>query len=213
MKLISVEDSRIVSLVGIQMNKGQPYLPDLVAALVERYGFLRFPSTYEEIVADKSVFAMGKWQGVQIEEMTTYSDGIIVRMKTSTSVSESFIDDLYNLALEKFGLERVSSPGERRLFESAVVVQFEKDVAQRLSFTEGLRRSVEGCLSNYGAGDYEYQPGSFQLDADATQHAEGKPIPFSLVRRVRTPFDDNIWFSSAPLRTDDHVETLRLLDA
>ncbi len=85
MKLISVEDSRVLSLVVIRMEEGQPYLPDLVDALVDRYSFLQSPGTMEEMQDEHSVFAMGKWRNTQIQELTAYSDGMIVRMRAVVS--------------------------------------------------------------------------------------------------------------------------------
>lgn len=199
-------------MVGIRANKGQPFLPEVIAAIAGRYSFQRFPTTVDEILGEKTVFTMGKWSDIQLEEMTTYGDGLIVRAKANNAITEAFVDDLYRFVLESFGLERLPSPVERRLYESAVVVQFSKSLAERFSIAEGLKNSLEGLLSNYGIGDYDYQPGGIQFDVDLTLHPEGRPIPFSLVRRIRTPFPDNYWFSSAPLRTDDHLEVLKSLE-
>lgn len=195
------------------MTKGQPYLPDLINAISLRYSFRKFPVTFEEIGGGTSVFSLGKWEDTQIDELTIYTDGLVARSRANSTVTEALVDDLYEFALNSFGIEKVAAPKEKRLYESAVVVQMESKVSDRLQrLCKGLKNDLDAFLGGYGAGDYDFQPGGLQFDVDATRHPESRPIPFALMRRVKTPYTENYWFSSGPLKTDDLVAVLGNLE-
>jgi hypothetical protein len=57
-----------------------------------------------------------------------------------------------------------------------------------------------------------YEPSAFTLDVDSTKRASGKLVRFTLERRTGVPFEENVFFSTAPLQTDHHVEFLGELE-
>ena len=54
-----------------------------------------------------------------------------------------------------------------------------------------------------------YAVSSISLHCDLSRVVTIKPAPVSVERRIEIPFDMNVYFSSAPLRTADHVEYIR----
>lgn len=203
----------MVSLVSIHPSRGQPFAPDAVAAIVRRYNFQKFPNTIDEFRGDTKTFSMGKWGDVQIDEFAAYNDGIIASATARTDVIADFLDDLYSFALKEFGLERVVVPKEARFFESSVVVQMDTAISEKLSFLKGLIRDLEAFMSQYGLGDFDFQPYALQAGVDMARYPGKRPSPFSLVRRVNIAFEENYWWSSAPLKTDDHLKVLENLES
>ena len=212
MKLVSLEGSRVVSLAMIQVTKGQPYVPEVIESIVSRYEFLKFPSTFEELASDTKIFSIGRWRNTQIDELALYGDGLIVSSKSDTELLDKLVEDIYETASEKYGLNRLSSPKETRQFESALVVHLDKDVTKRLSFLSGLTNDLNGFVSQYGLGDFDFVPSGIHLEADPVRYPTRRPRAFTLARRVSTPYEDGYWYSAAPLKTQDHLAVLENLE-
>ncbi|HEY0011696.1 MAG TPA: hypothetical protein VGB79_02465 [Allosphingosinicella sp.] len=213
MKLISVEASRVISLASLRTTKGRPFSPQLLGAILDRYKFQHFPDKVPDPSATESInLKVGNWSGIQIDELSAYNDGIIVATQAPNSVLDEFLDDLYEFLEASFGIDRVPLPVEERHYESGVVVEMDRRIEQKMSFLSGLYRDLAGFYSEYGYGNSEFRLGGFQVETEATAKAHKSPLPFTFVRRREIPFDVGYWFSTAPLRTSDHVAVLENLE-
>ncbi|WP_176342372.1 hypothetical protein, partial [Oceanibaculum nanhaiense] len=52
----------------------------------------------------------------------------------------------------------------------------------------------------------------FAIGADNTKIAGLNPVPFTIERRVGSPFEHNRFFCEAPLPTDKHVKALEAIE-
>ena len=69
--------------------RGRAYFPEIVAALVGRYGFSKFPQKPEEFDESKGVvFQEGRAGDVTIRQVQIYDHAIYVDSASSTSDSE-----------------------------------------------------------------------------------------------------------------------------
>jgi len=210
MKLVSVEASRIVSLVHLRASRGQPFAPDVLLGAVARYRFQIAPQSAAELAAESVTLKMGVFEGVQINELAVYNDGLIVNVRANAKLAEDFLDDVYGWAASEFGLAKIEQPGEMRHFESSVVVEMATQVADKFNFLNGLYEDLTGFQEAYGVGNLPYRFGGFQAETEGA--AIGGKRTFTFQRRLNTPFAANYWFSSAPLRTDDHLSVLEELE-
>jgi hypothetical protein len=209
MELVALETSRIIYLTQVVRPEGQVYLPDAAAKLVERYSFVRHPSI-EQIVAPQVTFAIGKFKDVQIDELQIYPDGIIVAARCNTAVLDEFVGDLFAWAKDTFGLIIPSTTKSEKFFESIVVVKSTKDLALSISPRNDVAQLFNDLFADKAAS---FRISGFTLDCDPAQFlGRRKPLRFTLERRAAIPFADNVFFSHAPLRTDDHLRLLNEIE-
>ena len=57
-----------------------------------------------------------------------------------------------------------------------------------------------------------FEPSLVAVDADLSQ-IKLNPSPFTIERRLDTPFFENTYFSVAPVRTADHFELIQQFEA
>jgi hypothetical protein len=64
-----------------------------------------------------------------------------------------------------------------------------------------------------GATHEEYRPTTTYFDVDPVEHkTRRKPNRFTLERRIGLPFSQNVYYSQAPLKSDDHLKLLSDLE-
>ena len=212
MELVSVEESRIVFLTQVYRPAGLPYLPELVAKLIARYSFVKYPN-FEDIGNNVKLFAYGKFLDVQINELKIYDDGIIVSAKANTEILDIFVDDLFKWLEEDFGVVKTILAKPERHYESQVVVSSESDLPLALAPRKDAIAKLQALLSSdkYVGGNFSLT--GFNLDCDPDDfHGRRKPSRFVVERRVGVKWSENVFFSVAPLRTPDHLNFLMALE-
>lgn len=213
MELVSVEGSRVISLVRMQAKAGQPFLPHLIAAIASRYNFQKFPVSVEELTGEVRGFRLGQWNGAQIDDLQVYNDGVIVAAPAETSVNEAFLDDLYGYVTDQFGMEPVYGSVEKRLYESAIIVELSTDMDAQLSAFSSVRQQLSDMVSGYGAENLDFSGTRIDFNVDYRLPLVRRPINFTLDRRVGEPYSANRWYAMAPLKTADHIKLLSKWDA
>lgn len=212
MELLNVESSRLVSLMKVLPPEvGQPFLPDVITSVAERYRFQKFPVGFDQLLADAKMFAMGVWNGIQIDELAVYNDGIIVGARAPTKFLDDLCSDLIELISSRFGLNMVPA-SEQRHYESAVVIRLDQSISKKLSFLDVINSDLAAFQENYGLGTHDFGFASIETGVDMTKGSGKRPLTFSIVRRANVSFEDCVWFSAAPLKTDDHVALLENLE-
>ena len=126
----------------------------------------------------------------------------------STDFGDRVMDDIL-LALEsELGFKRVSA-SKRRLYASNVVVEFSKDVAAGIEAIDRMRSLVSAAISPDDSLRYEIERITFSADASLAPAFQAQHlIGFVLERRANHPYSENRYFSSAPLKTEDHFAVL-----
>ena len=213
MQLVGIDQSRIVYFTQRTRPEGQLYLPDAVQKLVSRYFFAKFPSV-EELSRGAFSFSLGKFGDVQINELQIFPDGIIVSARAPTGVLDAFISDLLSWSEKEFGLVEAATPKPEKFIESAIIVKSATDLAlslaPRTDVAQILNRRFPEHIVSMGA----YQLSGFLLDGDPTKFSSRpKPTRFVLERRLGSPFSENVFYSAAPLHTEDHLKVLSEFEA
>ena len=211
MEFKAFEPSRVVLLTFATRKMGQIFLPDAIAALQQRYRFQIVPGATElgnEILS----FKIGEMDGVGINEFSIYSDGVIVETRANTSFIDKFLSDVLDFAERELGIEETGIPPRERHYESHVVVSMDINPRKMLPIAKEAQSSLVRSLGEYGLRPFNFDFAAFSFATDATAYGGRKPIPFTLARRINVPFDAGIFFSSAPLATDDHLGLLERLE-
>jgi hypothetical protein len=207
MELVTIENSRIILLTQVHRPGGQTYLPEAAAKLVQRYSFAKYPSV-EEILKGTLSFSVGLFGGAQIQEMTIYNDGVIVASRSDTDILDAFLEDLFAWIAKEFGIVPVITNRPEKHHESTLVVKAKRDLALAIK----PAREVGDAFNRMWRKNYfdvDYANSGFSLGCDAQQFKGRRhPTNFALERRMGIVFEENVFFSVAPLRTKDHLDFL-----
>jgi hypothetical protein len=209
MELKAIDNGRVVYLTHAWRPKGQLFLPAALEALLNRYHFQKFP-TQEELLSDTILFQHGVFEDVGINEFGIYEDGLVVASRADTDFLDRFIEDVLTWAEATFELIEVDIPPKEHHYESALIVSMK--IKGSFPHLANLNQSLTLSQEKYGLRPFEFAFSALQVANDATMYGGKKPIPFTLARRVNVPFDADIYYATAPLKTGDHLLALEALE-
>jgi hypothetical protein len=221
MKLIQIILGRSVRLCTAISPFGGLYLPQVGSELQKRYGFVRIPTAPEDFVATNGItfehgrFHVPKGQGrksldIVIDRFQVFTDGILVDTKGDVESADLFLDDVLSWATQILGLKVAEYPPMRKQFVSQVEVHLDMEYPALFERINLLGEKIQTHLTQYGLEAPPFEVSSVSIGFDKTKLAANVSLTaFIVERREQKPFESNIFFSSAPLRTADHLELLK----
>jgi hypothetical protein len=211
-KLISVPLAQTIK--AVRASHGLGYLPDAVRAVVDRYKFVEFPTQpHEFLPADPNQptsFRHGKIEiesrTVVIAQLQVYQMGFVVNTDTNTTDSDWIADDILHWASSHFEItfEPIRPVGHLSQLE----VQFEKRIADFFPALKAVSAGMSKGLDDFWEFHPSYELASLTFSFDPSLHPSLVPAFFKIEPRVNIAFEENIYFSEAPLSTDNHVTLL-----
>jgi hypothetical protein len=189
------------------------FFPDVVAELVQRYRFQKFPTQFSELDEIKGIeFIEGKAGNEVIERLVIFSNGILLDTRSNTRISVEIIDEALGWAKEKFGI--AYERGMIRRFGYVSQVTFHSE-ASLLTLNPALTRLADRVTS--AVSEFQMERVEFQAMALLVQHDPLKrknPLAsFTISPRIEVPHSEKKYFSEAPLPTDLHWELLEEFEA
>lgn len=163
-------------------------------------------------MSDTLLFQHGLFEGVGVNELGVYQDGLVVSSRTNTDFLDRFLADLVSWAESDLGIVELDIPPKERHYETSVVVALNIKEEVAFPWAPALNNALKQSQVAYGLRPFEFSFSGFQFANDPLTYGGRKPIPFTLARRVNVPFEANIYFASGPLRTDDLLSVLRDLE-
>jgi hypothetical protein len=209
MKLEAIESSQIAALLNVTRPAGQLYLPAAAAALVEKYSFVGTPQLSDFLDEEPLHFKHGSYQGAAFD-FSIYNDGAILKSASDSQILEAALEEILGWAASELGLIQNDIPPRQRFFESAVVVSM--DLAVRSTLLESINTSLNSYQKSYGLKEATFDLAGVSLAVDSTAYVGRKPAAFTLARRVNVPFNSPFYYSTAPLKTSDHLDLLRTIE-
>lgn len=210
MKLVSIQSARAVWLVPLaSINpRGRNLLP-LVISLIERYKFEKRPEAKSLTeVPTNIVFDVGSFVGADgypvYVGLTVHDDGLVVQTRSSTTDAETFLQDLFSWLASDYKLPAISELSIVRRYMSEVIVKFDRVPAV---FNDKFMRFVSSLKSGLG----KQQPDPMELvnlnfATDPDEKKQQKAL--RIERAAGAQFSENLFYSSAPIHTREHLELL-----
>ena len=189
--------------------QGRSSLPENLAALVGRYNFAKYPTSIDDMDLQKGInFAEGKLGDIAIIGVQMFQNGIIVDTRSSTDNSMGVFDDLLQFTKERNGATVV-----RRRYHLTSQITFQSDL--KLSLINPLLQPIADRLSSQLSGTLNhpilFEPTAVMIGPQ-TWSMKIVPNSFTIERRAETPFNENTYFSSAPLPTSQHIELIEEIE-
>jgi hypothetical protein len=172
----------------------------LYEAFRERYKFLQYPNRSEDFTKAGLSFLEGSFKGLAVG-LEIYSDGLIASARTSTRISDAFLDDVLTWARDNFRYRYDALLVKTKLHESQI--EFTSDLNLKKEFSrfgkfinilDDLNSTSDPLPKDVGAITFREEKG-------------GRPL-FTFERRENTPFSENRFFSGAACETDRHLQLI-----
>jgi hypothetical protein len=189
------------------------HVPDLVDGIKARYRFWDAPKGPAEFdLSAGARFAVGMYRDVRIESLQLYANGVHVQGNANTVLLDGLVDDLLLWLETEFDVKCESGHPVEKLFLSALEVSTEKDLASKFEWLSWLADELSEMMQKYGFVDAPYRVTSIALSTDTTV-AKPPQIPrFVFERRANIPHSENLFYSEAPVSTEEHVALLESLE-
>jgi hypothetical protein len=213
--------ARAVQMLSVKATPA--YLPDVIRAIVEKYGFAGCPKNEDIVPSDPPKgleFTHGQLIGeghraLVIDKFTIFNDGLIVDAALSTDDADLFLRDISTWVGVRMPLVKFSGPS---LYVSQLEVKAnfsEESVMPPIFRNVGTK--IATLLDGYGVKVTEYQTSSVAMNYDMSrmptaQAGQAQPGLLQIERRAGFPYDAGIWFTQAPLKTTDHIQLLEHLE-
>jgi|SRR6185369_4194532 len=215
MKLLNKEGALVTQLFRAEeiTPEGGVFIPELLAALSERYNFITLPDPADAIRGAGLKFSHGqlsKEQKINIISLQIFNDGIVVECR-DTEACDIVLDDAIAYIKEKFKFREPAHIAPRK-YVSVVVVNFDNDISNLLKGFSKIKRLLESSLVESNAISADIHVGRLTLLADPALHPEHTNTEFVLEQRVNRPFSENSFFSKAALSSQLHLKLLQQID-
>jgi len=187
---------------------GKVYFPELVAGVVERYRFQKFPTKVEDFDVSKGVvFEEGKIGNKVIQKFSIFDTLLVVETRSNTTESKQILEEMLLWGAAKFGI--TYSPGsiQRNAYVSGVSFYSDASFLQVSPPLDRLASRTSAALSNIWHEPIHYETVGIAVGHDLMARKYGI-AQFTLTRRAETRFSDDKYYSEAPLPTDLHLELL-----
>jgi hypothetical protein len=216
-RVISFESARITRLFPIEefAPAAGANSPSILSLIAQRYGFTIVPTitTRDDLNKNGLLFGMGHFQfegqPIVVNDFGVYTDGLAAVTQKS-EWSEAFLDDVMAWVKTEFHFREITS-GIQTLYSNTVVVEFEHSPARLLRQFE----QISNFISERAApSDRKKKLHFARLDLEVDRRTiTGPTAPkFVLERRPGVSFEQERYFSAAPMTTADHIAALEELE-
>jgi hypothetical protein len=207
MKLSAVVLARVIFFIeSVELNPhGAAYYPDIVKALVERYGFIKFPEKLQDFDEQKGVALIGgKYGDRTIQNITIYNWGLALDTTSSTHDSEELLIEALYWGNEHLRLQFSADKIKRRGYVSHIVFYSDAPLLSLNPVLDVIGERVSKEVSANLKLPYAFQPMGIRLGIDPEQQRIPVQV-FTVERREGAAFSEGKYFSAAPVSTETHL--------
>jgi hypothetical protein len=192
------------------------YLPTVVASLVDEFHFVKAP-TGEELLNltpnAATVFRHGTYEiggrTVVIDPLQIYPAGVLAGANTSTDDAEAFLGYLVEWAAKNFKIEyRKYAPPA---YNSQLEVKLSRPLSEYFPQLKAFSEAASQLIPEFFKNKPSYEMAGITLSFDRLKFLPA-PSNVRLERRENAPYEDNIYFSEGPFKTDDHLRLLETFE-
>lgn len=212
MELVNYLSSSLVRFLNLE-NPGSIYLPDLVDGMKSRYRFWEVPTKLADFNTETGAnFYQGQFDGKVLKKFMLHNAGILIEASVNTYETEKISDDFIAWALERFDAHYVDSVPVSKVFTSTMEVRVSDAVAARFNGFGELSSRLTEMVRGYGINSPDYTITNFAMTVDEQKVTGLKAGRFLFERRASRPFEDNVFYTEAPVTSEQHWELLNILE-
>ncbi len=214
MRLVAVVKARSLAMIELDSLGfgGHIRLADCVTPIVGRYDFLRYPNEPKDFDIDKGIrFEQGKSGNLLIDALVVYEQAILIDTLSSTDDSKRLVGEMLEWGNSELGL--TFSPENIRRWGHISHLIFETDIPLLPRLSPPLQRLAEktSVITNQIFDGLPYELSQVYVGHDPMVR-KNAIASFMIQHRVNTRFEENHYFSEAPLPTHLHIQFLEELE-
>lgn len=219
MRIISFESARVTRLFPLEefAPAAGANSPSILSLIAQRYGFSMVPTitTREDLNKNGLVFGMGHFQyngqPFVVTDFAVYTDGLAAVTQRS-EWAEAFLDDVISWVKIEFGFREISS-GIQQLYSSSVIVDFENSPSRLVRQFRQIADFISDRTITIARDRKQMNFSRLDFEIDKrTLTGQAALSKFILERRAGVGFEQERYFSSAPMTTADHIQTLEEIE-
>jgi hypothetical protein len=214
MKLLGVRVARSIWLIPQYfLNPKGVFLRPAVEALKSRYNFLKGPldkpvnAPNEDDKFEDGSFS-GKNGTVLITTVTLHNDGIVVDTRSSTDDGDAFLEDALTWISKEYGLPSHTEMPIKKIYASELNVVFNKTPKILDANLSPFLREASSIVGDERTGKLDFTV--FHLGTDPA--LSERQLIFKFEREISTSFEQNRYYSYAPIKTEAHLRLLEKLE-
>jgi hypothetical protein len=217
MKLRSIKLARSIWLVYlVDLNPRGVYDYSIIRPMIDKYKFIKVPTKVEEFDLTKGcVFGDGSFQKDSQHnigfDLTLFNDGLVVDTRSSTEDSDAFLNDFLTWIAAEFGMVPYQEVLRHKMYLSELWVQTDKPLNALNPKLEKFAKRINSLISGHAHQSTAFETSGIKFWTDPTD-ITNPPGPFMFERAEKTSFNENRYYSVAPLQTDVHLEMLEELE-
>jgi len=214
MRLSSVALARVLSFVDLtELNpQGRIFLPALIPKIVERFSFQKYPTNFQEYDLSKGVeFELGYAGLTTILKMVVYNDGIALDVRSNTTDAKAILVSMLEWLRDEFGLEFSSNMIKRWGYLSNIHFYSDLDLTGLNPILNLAANKISNFIGQIGRGHHDYRVTKLAIDLDRF-HQNPPQAAFRIETIIASPFEDQKFFSEAPLTTELHIELINEIE-
>jgi hypothetical protein len=138
--------------------------------------------------------------------------GSISIQMNSTEFADIILEDVFDILSTAFGFRNLADLA--RQYVSNVVVEFDTAIERKIQDLALMQEIINKALQTAPSDTYGLERLTFGTDSTTIPmvKAQSRP-PFVIERRANHSFSENRYFSGAPMKTEDHFQTLEKMAA
>lgn len=183
-----------------------------MVSLVEKCHFLKRPSPDELDFSKGITFEEGTFAGLAIKKFTVFPLVMHLDGANSTSEARAVLEAILQWGAEEFGLRYSPSMITRWAYVSDVIFQSDFPLLERINpVLNRISKRITDIVHTNLKEDLEYRPGKFWLAHDPDKR-NAQIASFTLEHRALSLREENLYYSEAPIPTEDHIALLQELE-
>lgn len=211
MKLVSNLYSQAIRFGSLSgKNGGNFYGLNIVKQCEHRYGFLESPKILADYDLTNGItFLHGNFNDrFVIDKFAVFGNGFFVESKVGTNECEEFLDDVMKWGDELGSFKFTPDTKAPKLFMSHIEVSSTISFATSLPKISAFGMEIAKTMRSYGHNTPDWMLAGL---------AFGNGVPndvatFKFEQRDTSPIRNDVYFSSARMRTSDHLRILDILE-
>ena len=218
MKLVGTEIGRVVQLVvpdEVRPVRGLD-LPAFLQQVGARYGFVKSPASVDTFYQPTGAkFEFGRFttstsEVAAVRELSLFNDGAIA-VCADTDLSDALIDDFVAWAVELRLLRKPLSSRPRQ-YLSNVIVEFDRVPTLGLERLSKTATQFNSALNKHDGWNSQSSLSRIAMSPDPQSLPQHQAAVLAIERRTSVPYDQNYFWSSAPLRLASHLSILETME-
>ena len=144
--------------------------------------------------------------------LTRYNNGIQADTLSSTDDAEALLEDIREWVAVEHKVNITDDAILRRAYQSQLDVQMTRELQTVNPKLEQIARKLSAKATTLDGKPREFVSGGFNIVPNDVGD-DFAPMPFRFERKWGKPFSENIYFSQAQLRTQEHIEILEEMES